>query len=131
MAYALAGFADAAAHLSALGDELNLIVRMHLSSGPFLAISDEIAADLYHCAYKRAVLGDAPHFFEELFTQYQSGLWPCGWKGNYPAGSLICFAIVDGEVCRDQADFLRDRRFRTRRKMSEPNLLPSDPGTDM
>lgn len=52
---------------------------------------DEIASDLYNCAYCRAVCGSSDAFFEGMFAVYKSGGWPCGWSGNYPKGALIAY----------------------------------------
>lgn len=78
--------------LPRLGDELHAIVKSRLGRGPQDEIMDEVSSDLYHCAYKRAVLGDAPHFFETLYQCYIAGGWPCGWKGEYPAGTLVVYS---------------------------------------
>jgi hypothetical protein len=77
--------------LSKLGDELGLIFKKRLSRGPYDAIVDQVASDFYHCAYKRAVFGIESHFFETLYECYCAGGWPCGWKGEYPAGTLVIY----------------------------------------
>lgn len=77
--------------LPKLGDELNAIFKKRLSQTAYDAIMDEVASDFYHCAYKRAVLGNEPHFFETLYESYRAGGWPCGWKGEYPAGMLVLY----------------------------------------
>jgi hypothetical protein len=54
-------------------------------------IFDDVTADLCNCLISRAVQGNAPGFFEDLFGVYKQGLWPCGWDGNYPDGQLIAY----------------------------------------
>lgn len=75
-----------------LGDELGAIFRKRLGRGPYAEIVDEVASDFYHCAYKRAILGGSPHFSERLYECYRDGGWPCGWKGEYPAGLLVVYS---------------------------------------
>ncbi|GLR14909.1 hypothetical protein GCM10007907_36990 [Chitinimonas prasina] len=90
--YTLKDFREASKELSKLVDELGAIAKARFSRSPFDDIGDQIATDLYYCAYKRAVIGSAPHFFEKLFDCYRMGGWPCGWKGTHPAGSVVVFS---------------------------------------
>jgi hypothetical protein len=30
-------------------------------------------------------------YFLELFEVYEAGHFPCGWKGEWPAGKLVVF----------------------------------------
>jgi|SRR5581483_430988 len=87
----LVGFDAASKELPKLGDELSAIFKKRLIRGPYDEILDDIASDFYHCAYKRAVFGSGPHFFETLYECYRAGAWPCGWKGEYPAGTLVVY----------------------------------------
>lgn len=54
---------------------------------------DNIVSDLKGCLYSRAVLGRSNKFFENIFNIYQSGGWPCGWKGEWPNGHMISYYI--------------------------------------
>jgi NTP pyrophosphatase (non-canonical NTP hydrolase) len=57
---------------------------------------DDIVGDLFNCAYARAVIGGADEFWEQLFSTYRIGGWPCGWEGEYPSGRLVAyFPTVD------------------------------------
>lgn len=85
------GFDAVSLELPKLGDEFSVIFKTRLGHGPYDAIRDKVASDFYHFAYKRAVLGDVPHFFETLLDIYRAGGWPCGWKGSYPAGRLVVY----------------------------------------
>lgn len=91
----LVGFEAASKELPKLGDELGSIFKKRLGRGPYDEIMDEVASDFYRCAYKRAVLGGEPHFFETLYECYRAGGWPCGWKGNYPVGTLVVYSSND------------------------------------
>ncbi|MFD0589997.1 cytoplasmic protein [Paenibacillus sp. GCM10027627] len=55
-------------------------------------IAEEVESDLYKCAINRLVNGRTDNLFENMFLIYQSGGWPCGWDGKYPAGKIICYA---------------------------------------
>jgi|KBSMisStaDraftv2_1062788.scaffolds.fasta_scaffold448252_2 hypothetical protein len=76
--------------LGNLVDILGAVVLRRLR-GTFREIVDDVAGDLYNCAYRRAVLGYKEGLFEEIFDAYKSGGWPCGWKGNFPEGALVVF----------------------------------------
>lgn len=88
----LADFDVLSKELPKLGDEFGVILKKRLGRSSYDEIIDEVASDLYHCAYKRAVLGDEPHFFDKLLECYRAGGWPCGWKGDYPSGQLIVYS---------------------------------------
>jgi hypothetical protein len=51
---------------------------------------DDVVSDLFNCAFNRAVNG-ATGFFEQLFTAYRAGGWPCGWSGDFPNGHLAVY----------------------------------------
>jgi hypothetical protein len=54
-------------------------------------ISDDATADLRNCLISRAIQGNEPGFFENLFGAYKHGLWSYGWDGKYPDGQLIAY----------------------------------------
>lgn len=85
------GFNEIRKELPRLGDELASILKKRLRLSPFEEIVDEVASDFYHCAYKRAIIGGAPDFFETVFCCYRAGGWPCGWRGEYPDGLLVVY----------------------------------------
>jgi hypothetical protein len=31
------------------------------------------------------------YFFLELLTVYEAGHFPCGWRGEWPSGSLVLY----------------------------------------
>lgn len=57
----------------------------------YSAVLDDVVADLYNCAFTRAVYGVREDFFERLFVVYRAGGWPCGWDGEYPDGRLVVY----------------------------------------
>lgn len=89
--YQLVGFDAIDNELIKLADELGGILKKRLRRGPYEDLTDEVLADFYDCAYKRAVFGSEPHFFETLYACYRAGGWPCGWKGDYPTGTLVVY----------------------------------------
>jgi hypothetical protein len=58
-------------------------------------LRDDIFADLSHILLSRAVQGATDVFFEEMFSIYQAGGWPCGWVGDYPMGSVLAYCPCD------------------------------------
>jgi hypothetical protein len=88
--YSTENFSPIRAALSDLGRSLNTLIRPRL--GPeHRELLDDIAADLNNCAFSRAVLGDQNAFFENLFSIYKAGGWPCGWYGEYPQGRAMVY----------------------------------------
>lgn len=54
-------------------------------------ILDDLIGDITMLSeYKIADLQDSP-LFEDMIAAYRAGLWPCGWHGDYPDGSLAVF----------------------------------------
>jgi hypothetical protein len=55
-------------------------------------LANEIVAVLWYCAENRAFNGLTDNFWERMFRLYQEGLWPCGWRGAYPApGQCVAY----------------------------------------
>jgi hypothetical protein len=55
-------------------------------------IANNAVTDLCYCAENRAFNGLTDNFWERLFRLYRQGLWPCGWRGTYPApGQFIAY----------------------------------------
>lgn len=52
---------------------------------------DDIVSDIQGCLLSRAVQGKKNKFFENIFSAYLNGGWPCGWKGNWPNGQVIIY----------------------------------------
>lgn len=53
-------------------------------------LCNDFDGDLYNiCSADLSLPNDA--FFTMLKTAYSKGVWPCGWKGEYPAGQLLVF----------------------------------------
>lgn len=76
--------------LGKLVDAIGAVAFDRLRGG-FKEIVDDVVGDLYNCAYRRAVVGYKDGLFERIFDAYQSGGWPCGWKGNFPRGVIMVF----------------------------------------
>ena len=92
--YSDEGFKNLEDNVKKLIDELSLNLAKKLRSSQIEAIGEEVIADMQNIIYSRAVFGKENSFWESLFQTYQSGLLPCGWKGEYPKGSLTTFAIA-------------------------------------
>lgn len=60
----------------------------------FAEYSEDISADLVHCALVRALGSRGNHalLFERIFEAYKAGVFPCGWEGRFPVGRLAVFA---------------------------------------
>ena len=54
-------------------------------------LDKEIPGILCYIVHCRIIMGKQNQFFEMLFKVFQSGGYPCGWKGKYPEGKLIVF----------------------------------------
>ncbi|MCG2574849.1 hypothetical protein LVY74_14975 [Acinetobacter sp. ME22] len=81
-------------------DELGLLIDHFYSvlrkklSGEYVDLLDDIASDLYNCAYARAIHGiDEEGLFEKIFITYRAGYWPCGWEGIYPDGNMLIYKL--------------------------------------
>lgn len=83
--------------LSELASSLSTIVRRRLRDRGFERAHNEVSTDLWKIATSRALQGRQHQFWEELFSLYLVGLWPCGWVGKkYPHGRFIAFAASNG-----------------------------------
>ncbi|MED0681268.1 hypothetical protein [Aneurinibacillus thermoaerophilus] len=76
--------------LDKLLDTFVMYLRRRLK-GMYSEIFDDVVADLYNCAFNRAVNGNDYNFFEQLFEVYRKGGWPCGWQDNHPQGKLTAY----------------------------------------
>jgi hypothetical protein len=56
---------------------------------PEIVVNDA-TSDLFCCALNRAV-NQKQGFFEDLFSAYSAGGWPCGWKGAFPQGQICVY----------------------------------------
>ncbi len=77
-----------------LREKIDLAVSEHISrfvTRRYAEIHDEVFVDIFGCAYNRAVGGPDDNLFERLFSFYREGVWPCGWSGCYPEGTIIVF----------------------------------------
>lgn len=86
-------YSEVDSKLSGILDELDREIRIQLDQ-QHKELLDDIVSDLKGCLYSRAVLGKNNNFFENVFMIYQSGGWPCGWKGDWPNGQAIAYYIV-------------------------------------
>lgn len=43
-----------------------------------------VTSNLSMCAENRAYNGLTENFWEQLFSVYRAGYWPCGWSGRWP-----------------------------------------------
>lgn len=67
--------------LRRVNDEYFQVIKRRLGVR-YRELSSDVHADLMNCALKRAFLGPAAGFLEDMFAVYQSGGWPCGWEGK-------------------------------------------------
>ena len=89
------------ANVAACLDVFHRILEPQLL-GETVALLDEAIADLYNCARARAALGTGAAFFEMQFRVHGAGGWPCGWRGEYPAGAMLGYFLpaLDGQSGR-------------------------------
>lgn len=78
--------------LGVLIDYFHSVLRKKLH-GEYIDLLDDIAADLYNCAYARAVHGIKDGLFEKIFFTYRAGYWPCGWTDDYPNGNMLIYKL--------------------------------------
>jgi len=90
LSYSISDFDHVREKLSALLGKLTLYVARGVT-GDYSDVVDDIIADLYNCAFSRAVSGTRNSFFEKIYEVYKKGGWPCGWKGEYPAGLMVVY----------------------------------------
>ncbi|MFC1757909.1 hypothetical protein ACFL2H_03965 [Planctomycetota bacterium] len=80
----------------ALTGQIHSLVKQQLSNVISEYEIEEIGGDFGAIAYQRARMGIvSDSFYETLFAVYQADGYPCGWKGEYPAGCLVVFSRVD------------------------------------
>lgn len=53
---------------------------------------DDVEADLTMIA-RGILVGKIPHLFAKMRVAYEAKLFPCGWKGKFPAGELLVFRL--------------------------------------
>ena len=58
---------------------------------PYDELRDDLVDDLSNCINSRAVQGTKNKFYEQIFSAYKSGGWPCGWDGDWPNGRLVVY----------------------------------------
>ncbi|WP_145049135.1 hypothetical protein [Lignipirellula cremea] len=96
IAHTIADFSAYRDNLFPLLQKLTLCIKRKLD-GNKTELLDDIAGDLYNCAFNRCVRGSGGScFFESIFVVYRAGGWPCGWDGDYPHGRLAVF-LPDSE----------------------------------
>jgi len=76
--------------LSSLLDQINSLVSNQLEQQS-KELLDDIVSDMHGCLLSRAVQGRNNNFFENIFSAYLKGGWPCGWKGDWPSGEVITY----------------------------------------
>jgi len=89
--YQIANFTEVDDELGKLVDKFHSVLRRKLR-GQYADLLDDVAGDLFNCAYSRAVLGESDGLFERIYQAYKAGYWPCGWDGDYPNGVLIMYS---------------------------------------
>jgi hypothetical protein len=64
--------------------------RLHLLGGAFVqSVQLDIQGALMENTYLSS--GHRSFFFSELLWVYEAGHLPCGWRGEWPAGSLLVY----------------------------------------
>ena len=53
---------------------------------------DDVEADLTMIA-RSILVGKTPPLFVKMRTAYETKLFPCGWKGQFPKGELLVFRL--------------------------------------
>ena len=55
-------------------------------------VLDHMGTDLAYYAVQLISAGPDPQlFYGRLVEIYARGLWPCGWRGNYPRGRFVVY----------------------------------------
>jgi hypothetical protein len=53
---------------------------------------ENVTVDLRNCAINRSINGKEANFYEQIYSIYKAGGFPCGWSGNYPEdGTIIAY----------------------------------------
>ncbi|WED25513.1 hypothetical protein L3V77_10585 [Vibrio sp. DW001] len=63
--------------LSRLMDDLDISIQTQLPE-LYAELLDDMVSDFKGCLYSRAVFGKENAFFEDIFSSYVKGGWPCG-----------------------------------------------------
>jgi hypothetical protein len=59
---------------------------------PAEQLANNITTELMWCAENRAFNGLTSNFWEHFFGLYRQGVWPCGWRGVFPApGKFVAY----------------------------------------
>nr|POA14796.1 hypothetical protein C1892_09095 [Pseudomonas sp. MPBD7-1] len=96
-------YAEMDIKLSELLDELSESVKKQLPP-KHKELLDDVVSDLKCCLYSRAFQGKTNEFFEEMFSIYLGGGWPCGWVGDWSRGRLLVYR--DGATSEKGTDFI-------------------------
>jgi NTP pyrophosphatase (non-canonical NTP hydrolase) len=83
-------YSEVDSRLSNILDELSRAIQKQLDQS-HKELLDDIVSDLKGCLFSRAVQGKNNEFFENVFSIYLEGGWPCGWKGDWPNGEALTY----------------------------------------
>lgn len=67
--------------LSCLMNDLDSSIRKQLPK-QYAELLDDIVSDFKGCLYSRAIFGKDIDFFEDVFSSYLNGGWPCGYSNS-------------------------------------------------
>lgn len=76
-------------------DEMYDVVKQQLEGTLEEHDIQEILGDHEWIAMYRAAFGPTNAFFEQMFTMYRLGGYPCGWDGPYPLGRMVVYFPPD------------------------------------
>jgi hypothetical protein len=55
-------------------------------------LANNMVSELWYCAENRVFNGLTDNFWERMFRLYQQGVWPCGWRGEFPSpGKFVAY----------------------------------------
>lgn len=89
-AYSIPSFVGIGERIAREVESLVKIVKSRVTQ-QHRELVDDIIGDLRNCAFNRAINGLADLFFEQMFSIYRAGGWPCGWQGDYPSGKFLTY----------------------------------------
>lgn len=66
---------------------------------------ENVVVDLRNCAINRAINGHSNNFYEQIFSIYKAGGFPCGWKGEYPSSGKIIAYFKEADISKGKEQY--------------------------
>ena len=83
---------DYAASLASADESMGETILANLTPRGYWDISEDVAQDASSIALAVGYpLEPESAFFRQMYAYYQSGGWPCGWRGSYPSGRMCVY----------------------------------------